>query len=279
MGKKKRVAAIMMMFLFAVVLFWKPNDVSAAARQVRLRANRTYKNYDITGNKKKDSIRVKTTQNSIALVVNGRTVYSTKAEQLGYGEADIRYCQFANGKPFLFIRGYGINAMTMSRILYYRSGKITAINMGGYFRNFGSIYDISGFRVSGNAFYVVFHSMPYSTGVTFLKPYKFVCSKKGAIVRAAYTFDVERFSHAWNSTSGEREFKAARNLTVYTNNSMKKKAYTIKKGQKVSIDKIYYNGKVMMLRTKYKGKYGWLKALTKSQYPKYKQFADTAFAG
>lgn len=60
MGKKKRVAAIMMMFLFAVVLFWKPNDVSAAARQVRLRANRTYKNYDITGNKKKDSIRVKT---------------------------------------------------------------------------------------------------------------------------------------------------------------------------------------------------------------------------
>ena len=157
MGKKKRVAAIMMMFLFAVVLFWKPNDVSAAARQVRLRANRTYKNYDITGNKKKDSIRVKTTQNSIALVVNGRTVYSTKAEQLGYGEADIRYCQFANGKPFLFIRGYGINAMTMSRILYYRSGKITAINMGGYFRNFGSIYDISGFRVSGNAFYAIFY--------------------------------------------------------------------------------------------------------------------------
>ena len=36
MGKKKRVAAIMMMFLFAVVLFWKPNDVSAGIVAVRV---------------------------------------------------------------------------------------------------------------------------------------------------------------------------------------------------------------------------------------------------
>lgn len=120
--------------------------------------------------------------------------------------------------------------------------------------------------------------MPYSTGVTTLKPYKFAY-KNGSIVRTTYVFDVERFLHTWNSTSKATEFKAARNLTVYTNSSMKKKAYTIRKGQTIKVDKIYYNGKIMMLHTEYRGKYGWLKAITRGQQSKYKQFADVQFAG
>lgn len=47
MKGKKHTATFMILFLFALMLCWKPNDVSAAARQVRLSANRMYKNYKL----------------------------------------------------------------------------------------------------------------------------------------------------------------------------------------------------------------------------------------
>ena len=201
------------MFLFALLLWVKPMDAQAAStKQINMKANKTYKSYDITGDKKKDSIRVKTTNTSLAVVVNGKTVYTDKTEI--EGGTEIQYCQLGNGMPFLFIRGYGVNEMCMSAIVYYKSGKPASLDLGNHFKKYAWIYHISDLELSENSFTATFSVMFQSTGITYLAPHKFVY-KKGAIVNSSKLWDSLSFPMSFSSSAccsfrDSREYLAER---------------------------------------------------------------------
>ena len=165
------------------------------------------------------------------------------------------------------------------RIVYYKNSKPKSINLD--FGDYGWLYGVSDLSVSGNTFTVQYSLMTGSTGFTRLKPCVFVY-KDGDIKRKGHNvYDVAALDRY---TTGHEMLRTsyvstARKLTAYNDITTKDRAFSIKKGAKIKITKIYYNRKTLLVGVEYNGKFGWVKGIKRIVAYKKPLFKNLAFGG
>lgn len=254
------------MLLMLICAVWiGASALAANPTSVTLKPGKTYKSYDITGDKKPDTIRISQTEilyqgertgayQSLAVSVNGKTVYSVNKT---YFYLQTKLYTLDNGKPFLYIDAtsddYGVAVCGLYR---YQSGALKQV--------------------------VDFHKVALKCG----EGQGASVTAKGNMFTADYGLETYSFSHArvryyYKYTNGTLKqtssigtfrkigFKTAPRslttrvkLTAYRSQTSGKKTFTIPAGKSVRIDKCYWNKNYMRFRVKYNGRYGWVKAAT-----------------
>lgn len=271
---------------FAVILLVYPHKVQANPQIVKLRTNKTYKSYDITGDKKKDTIKVKIHKNSrydyydsLTVTVNGKNAYSFKNQFFyagPYDNVDIILYTLKNGKPFLYLYAQADNGDgPVCGVFQYKSGKLKEIiNFQTFFKDYGIHQSGEVVTINGNSITVRYYVMSFALGPCYVT-YNYLY-KNGTLCRTSNTANFEKIYSYGKITN---TFISNKMITAYTSVSAKRKAFTMKKGAIVQVDKCYCNGKSFLIRVKYKGKYGWIKAQKGYLDEKNRQFSNVTYAG
>lgn len=283
--KKQKGFKLVLLVLFWIsgIILWHPQNVSAANPQmVKLKTNKTYKSYDITGDKKKDTIKINIPPKkskyddyaSLSVIINGKVAYSFKNQW--FTGACARLYTLKNGKPFLYLYASGANGDgPVCAVFQYKNNKLSKIiNFQTLFKGYG--YHLYGdvMSISGNTITTEYRLSTYVLGYCTVR-YKY-SYKDGTLKRTSSTAN---FHETYSRGKKTRTFYANKNLTAYTSTKATKKAFTIKRGAAVQVDKCYCLSGKMLVRVKYKGKYGWLKAAKGYSGESNKQFSNVIYAG
>ena len=83
-----------------------------AAQMVRLSLNKTYTSYDVTGDRKRDRIRIAADKSygyftRIRVIINGKTLLTKQNFDMRPNSVRTRICKLDNGKTFLFLEAMG----------------------------------------------------------------------------------------------------------------------------------------------------------------------------
>lgn len=280
-GRAAIVAGIAALLAATALLVATPTDAFAAspkatkgAKVYTLKANKLYKSYDITGDKRADRIKIVSSKSAeggfqgIKVVVNGKTVYRNKKAAGMSSGPQVKLIKLKNGKPFLFLSAYSDNPDTdLSVVLAYKSGKLkTAIDgnkaLGKKFSWDSTVGRIQ--KVSGNTI-----TMTYSTS-----SYMF-----GAVEATySYTYKSGKLKAASTGTfkvaEGKKSYKALKPITVYKNTACKAKKFIIAKGDKVKFTNIFVKGNTVRVKVKVGAKTGWIKCANSYTSPLLYKYVD-----
>lgn len=244
-----------------------PADAHAAtaskgAKIYTLKAGKTYKSYDITGDKKADRIKIAPIKQydgyftGLKITVNGKTAYLNKKIVCYLGTTQIKLIKLKNGQAFLYLLSFVNNPDTdVNTVLTYKSGKLkTAIDckkaLGKKFGWDGTYGAVA--KVSGNTI-----TMTYSTSSYMFGPVEatYQYTYKGGKLKQAAT-------GTFKIPVKQKSFKALKNIPVYKNTACKAKKFTIKTGQKVKFTNISVKGNTVRVKVNAGGKTGWIKCAT-----------------
>lgn len=253
---------------------------AANPTEAGLQADVTYRNYDITGDRKADRILIKTIRKSsyggdygtgINVLINGKSAYRFNKEI--FYSVNVRIYTLKNGKPFLYLYCAGDNDDGPSMLLQYKSKKLKkVIDFQKMFSGYGNHPSGEVVSVSGNSIKARFHLMSYTLGASqYTYTYKY---KGGTLKRSSDTGNVETM---YTMSGQTKVMTAGKELKAYTSVKGKKKAFTVKKGEKVTVNKIYQGKYGVWIGVKYKGKSGYLKCDKK--HPNPLTFSNAAYAG
>lgn len=276
----KRMAVLLV--LTAALFIAVPVSAEAEAANNKLKVNQTYTKYDITGDKKADTLLISGNWDkeyeefsSYEVYINGKNVLKKSNKYGQIYSLDIRRLELQNGKTFLSIVPGSYNDDVPGAAIYqYKDGKLKqvidldAMSKIGYHNSIGSI------KVSGNKITVKYRVMSYSLGgISFSLDYQY---KNGKMVQKTTNTKV---SETIINYQKKTYWTANKTMKVLKSPGGKKTA-TLVKGKKVKIDRIYINMKhnQIYLHVKIKGgKSGWVKGLTK--YPSKTLFKEVMYAG
>lgn len=250
---------------------------AANPTDVELRTGVIYKNFDITGDRKADKILIKILGNDsdagtgIEISVNGRVKYRFDREY--FYSVSARIYTLKNGKPFLYLYCEGDNGDGPCILLQYKSGKFKkVIDFQNMFSGYG--YHSSGrvISISGNKINAEFSLMSYTLGSSYYTyTYKY---KNGTLKRSG---DIGNVENMYTMSGVAKIMTAGKELKAYTSVKGKKKAFTVKKGGKVTVNKIYQGKYGVWIGVKYKGKNGYIKCVKKYSSPPL--FSNAGYAG
>ena len=254
---------------------------AANPTDVELQEDVTCKTYDITGDRKADRILIKILGKGnsdyygtgINILINGKSAYKSNKKFQG---VKARIYTLKNKKPFLYLDCTGDEYDDSNKgpcvLLQYKGGKFKkVIDFKNMFSGYGGYPSGEVVSVSGNTVKARFWLMSLTLGVSeYTYTYKY---KSGTLKRSSDIGNVEvtGLSGSLNVLTAGKELKA------YTNVRGKKKAFTVKKGGKVTVNKVYKGKYGMWIGVKYKGKSGYIKCVKKYSNPPL--FSDAGFAG
>ena len=253
---------------------------------VDIYVNSSYSNYDITGDGKADTIKVKTLgtmapgtysgqpthYDGLAIYVNGREALklTKKAFNTSHDGYALQLATLNNGKVFLYVRSKWYNQLdTTNRLYRYKSGKLVLAkdlikiadsrdglkSDGTIARSYG-LRGPNGITVSGNRIVakgMLANSLVGSGAFDINLLYK-----KGKLILSPRTSSLDISSYTHPST---QTLTAKRSIAAYKSTTGSKKAFTIKKGQKVTIKKISIRNKNPRVQVKVGKKTGWIKLI------------------
>lgn len=269
-------------FLTAVLFIAFPVSAEAKTANNKLKVNQTYTKYDITGDKKADTLLVSGNWEEqyegftgYEVYVNGKSALKKKS---GYGldySIDVRRLVLNNGKTFLLIVPHAVNDDVPGAAVYqYKGGKLKKVIDLDDMSKIGFHNSIRNIKVSGNKITVKYRVMSYSLGgISFSLDYQY---KNGKLVqrttKASVTDTIIKYQKKvyWTANCSMKVAK----------NPGGRATAVLVKGKKVKIDKIYINPRhnKIYLHVKIKGgKSGWVKGLTK--YPSKTLFKEVMYAG
>ncbi|MEE0706914.1 MAG: hypothetical protein UCH28_11110 [Adlercreutzia sp.] len=264
------VTAALVVLLACGFLATQPTDAYATtaakgAKVHTLKENVTYTQYDATGDRKADTVKVATSYdnydfgNKITVYLNGKRAFS-KSTIFYYVEAQL--IQLKNGKCFIYLFAPIDNGDAEVCALYQvKNGKLKRVI--NFNKGLGSKigYHVGGQvkKVSGNSMTVSFTSMSYMTG----------------FISANYTYKYKSGTLKKTSTTGKLSvgftpkstYKTKKAITAYKNTKCTSKKFTIKKGAKVKFLKTYVKGNTVRFQVKSGGKTGWIKVATRYDSP------------
>lgn len=269
--------------LILAALLAAPRPVEAKASAKKLRVDKTYTGYDMTGDKKADTFRVSgdaidygsyKEYKGYAVYLNGKKVLSKTGYILDFA---IYRLELKNGRVFLAIVPFSNNGDVFGAAIYqYKSGKLKKLLDLYDMKKIGYHNNVSKISVSGNTIRVKYGVMSYSlASIEFSLDYQYKVGK--LIQKSTQT----KLTESIIKLQKKYYWTAKRSMKLL-NKVDGKKIATITKGKKVKIDKIYLNAKhtKIYLHVKVKGgRSGWVKGLTK--YPKYghELFEEVMYAG
>ncbi|MBS7008126.1 hypothetical protein [Anaerostipes sp.] len=282
--KRFSLRTLLTIALMAFGLFlFSPVDVSAKnPKEVTLKPGKTYKKYDITGDKKKDKILIKLTSHKnnpsikmkTAVYVNGRKVYSKKGYSYGI---TAKIYTLKNKKPFLYLNSWADNGDGPVNALFrYKSKKLKkVINFqtlfGSKYGTYGTHPGGSVVKVKGNTVTARFDLMSWTIGPSSYEyQYKY---KKGTLKR---TSSAGKVYTSLNSSTAT----AKKNIKVYRTAKISSSFTVLKKGQKVQFIKSYVKGKHHFLKIRMSNKKtGWIKGQIKYSDFENRMFQEVIWAG
>lgn len=280
-GFRKRAAVLI--FLMAALFITVPLSAEAKASNKKLKVNQTYTQYDITGDKKADTLLVSGDWDEeyeefsgYKVYVNGKNLLTKKNEYGPIYSLDIRRLELKNGKTYLsIVPGTSNDDVPGAAVYQYKAGKLKQVINLDAMSKIGYHNSIGGIKVSGNKITVKYRVMSYSLGgISFSLDYQL---KNGKMIQK--TTDT-RITDTLVRYRKKTYWTANRSMKV-TKSPGGKKVTMLTKGKKVKIDRIYINAKhnKIYLHVKIKGgKSGWVKGLTK--YPGSKTlFKEVMYAG
>lgn len=253
-GWKKPLAAVL---VAATVLgtamepaFISDNTVYAAQtaqnvldETIEVGSSKTFKQYDVTGDGKADTLKIKATKKSVEVYVNGKKAYTKKTKT--FEDVMVSLYTLKGKKPMLALNSDWYSQL-FSTLLQYKSGKfVQQINMSnekGF--AFGRDLKITADKITVN------YQEQYCIGnATFAYTYtkksgKWSSSKYGKFVPESYN---------------ESKITAIKNFPVYTSVNLKKKAFTVKSGTNATVKKCTVHKGKFYIQLAYKGKKGWIK--------------------
>lgn len=249
---------------------------SGGAKAYKLQPYTTYTKFDITGDKVPDKIEVGPWREwddwyeefndlGVEVTVNDRIVYRKSTISTNPFDWDIRFITLKSKKALLYVATHGLDgyAADVNAVLAWKTGKLkcvlnaNSICSGKYL--YGSYPSARLTKISSNMLTFDYGLKVMMTGnTTFNASYKY---KSGKFVRTS--------SYVKPKIGGKygKARTALKSLTVYKNASCKSKKFTIKKGQKVKLLKMYVKGSKMVLQVKVGSRTGWVKCAT-SQHSK-----------
>ena len=130
-GRAKKLLGICI-FLMGLMIFSVLPVQAAAPRMYTIQPGKTWTRYDITGDGKKDRIKVVRKKSQYDGCWNGADIYVNNTKVCAINKAfmdmSIRIITLSNGKPFLCLRGGTDNDISVFHGLYqYRNGKIVQV--------------------------------------------------------------------------------------------------------------------------------------------------------
>lgn len=256
------VAAIVAMALAVAALPQQAHAVTTTkgAKVVTLKANKTYR-YDVTGDKKADTVRIEFKDQGLTIKINGKVAYREKSVSGSSEEFKAELITLKNRKSFLYYNRGG-ELYDDEVMLQFRSGKMKLIIDCDKImpRKLASAASFYPEKVSGNTIKFHFYAMYFSTSsTTSTLEYAY---KGGTLKR------VNKYSSVDVGSRGDNTYKALKSMKAYTSAKCTKGKFTIRKGQSVTFKKIYVSSKLVSYQVKVGNKTGWIKAQTSGQYVK-----------
>ncbi len=276
--KRITVLAFLMSALFIAV----PISAEAKAANNKLNINQTYTKYDVTGDKKTDTLLISAGWNeeyeeysAYEVYVNGKNVLKKKSKYAPIYSLDVRRLELGNGKTFLSIVPETSNDDVPGAAVYqYKAGKLKKVIDLDSMYKIGYHNSIENIKVSGNKIRVKYREMSYSLGgISFWLDYQY---KNGKMIQKTTR---PKLMDTILKYQKKTYWTANRSMKVMKSPGGKKTA-TLLKGKKVKIDRIYINSRhnKIYLHVKIKGgKSGWVKGLTKT--PSRTLFKEVMYAG
>lgn len=261
-----------MLLILAAVCLFQVKPVKAAGF-TRLRLNRTYTAYDVTGDGKRDRIRIATSGRSgyfsqVRVIINGRNRLVKKFSYSAPTVVRFRICNLSNRKPFLFMECMGDSGVENTACLYqYSGGKLkTVLNLRSmlsstYFYKY--YFDVK--RVSGNTITFEAGGQAYNAGLIDWDM-SFVY-RGGKFRRTSYTSRLNSGRTNWAGSNKTNVYTVAKRFQTYKKAGSRVKSYAPQIGQKVTLTHIYIKNKVPYFRVvDSQGRTGWMKGATKSMF-------------
>lgn len=259
--------------LCSIWLFLPETVQAANPKEIDLQPNKVYKNYDLTGNGKKDRIKIKTsngTYSTVTIIINGKK----QAVYKNVNDITARLYTLQNGKPFLYLwlveedwKG------PVCGVFQYKSGKLKQVidckNFFGKKQKYGYSVHASELRAEGNDLEIEYWLMSYTMGGMSCR-YRFEY-KDGSLRRNNSQTSAVKVSSTIMT--------ALKNIKIYASPNRKKALYTLKSGQKIIVTGAYVKSGNFSLKVKNlsTGKSGWLKCLKK--FPSAKLFKEVVYTG
>lgn len=272
---KRLKTFIIAVFVFAIgFLFMKPHSVMAANPPVAdLTLELVYRQYDITGDQKPDVIVVDYYRGIVSVMINDKTYYTFKMGESG--EVISKIYTLKNGTPILYLYSPDINYYgTVCGLFQFKSGKLVQVadleNLlkKGY-ESYGEVLKVKGNTITAQVFI-----MSYTLGVSY---YEFDYVYKNGTLKPKST--IGRVSKIFSQGGEVKKLTVNRKINVYSSAKATKKVFTLKKGNKVVVDKIYHGAYGEWIRIKFKGKTGWMKCADSLQITTPKYFSNIMYAG
>lgn len=279
--KTNRLFKYFMIAVLMVGIAMIPTKAVEAANttSVTIKADKKYTAYDITGDRKKDTFYIKTipgkydSYSTAVLSINGKAVWQVKNTR--FYEMKAKLITLSNGKPFLYLYAVSDNGDgPVCGLFQYKSGNLRqVINFKTLFKDYGMHQNGDIVKLGKDRLTARFYVMSYSLGPSYVD----------------YTYAYQSGTLKRTSTTGSFYYptgKKTRALTVnkamsaYKTAGSNTRAFTLKKGSRVTLGNCWVNGGRVYLQVKYNGKYGWVKALNKApQNNNDKQFSNVQYAG
>lgn len=259
---KKIICLVSCMIIAVLIIGGLRKKVNAAtAGLVELQPDKTYKSFDLDGDHKRDTIKLKTVKrygdiDRIRIKINGKVVYK-KSLELETGWIGMNIITLQNEDHYLYIvteSGYGA-AGNVDIILQYKDQELQEVIN---FQEIEELKDSVGWSfidkrdnsmvVAGNSLNMKLTMLNWSTGTTTFdmnfqyKNGKLQMKKKGQIEKKRY--------------------KVAKKFPLYKAAGKKAKAFTAKKGEWLTTEKYCIKkGKLYLQFSTDTGKKGWIKSI------------------
>ena len=277
---KKEMAAIVL--LTAALLAAAPSSVQAKAPSIHLNVNQTYKQYDFTGNKKPDKLRISTSSSDSSsyencqVYLNEKKVLTIKGRR--YYSFHINRLELKNKNIYLSIIPVTDNADTPGAAIYqYKGGRFKkAVDLDAM-QKISTHNSAKIMKVTGNKITVEHSVMSYALGlISFRLDYQYQNQK------LVQTTDKPKLTDSHLKALKKSYWTAGHSMHILKSPSGKRIA-TLKKGQKAKVNRIYLNPKhtKIYLNVKIKGgKSGWVKGWTSSSPQSSKgMFEEAQYSG
>lgn len=287
--KKTLALVVAFIIIFGVGM---PQMVHAKNRKVKnpalvnLSLNTTYTGYDITGDGKRDTIRISSTslddylEKGLTVKINGKEALCNK-EWAYYKEyVSLRLCTLKNGKVYLYIYNPADNAVAeYCGLFQYDKGKLKCALDMKKFNGLDKFADqVSGAvkSVSGNRITVeMIHGSYEIGGIHTCFDYKY---SKGKLIR---TTNIIKDFDCWFISSNGGKLTARNDIKVYAKTNCKTKAFTLKAGEQIKVKSIYCKSGKMLLKVQRlsDGKNGYIKCIKHHPKDGRAPFTEVEYAG
>lgn len=263
MREMKKLRSLLL--LAAVLVMGLAFTMTAEAAQPKLatlRSGKTYKSYDITGDGKKDKVKLRLwnslndgmyTKNNLEVKINGKSALRVSRDWADMDSAKLQICKLSNGRVFVNVTaktpdGDGV----ISGLYKYQKGKLVKqIDFIRFFR-YGMQQSGEIASVSGNTMKLNTYVMSWSLGPIHLQH---TLKYKGG--KMAFSSRTGKMTTPYAKTY----LTASRNIQMYKTATGSSKAFVLKKGKMARITNCYVNKTNIRFKAKLpNGKTGWFKA-------------------